>query len=355
MSQRLVIHQNALGLRGDSVNAQNLSILLGSLFGIDSLILAPETESNSPSRIKEMKALGLKVRLYTDQGELWKISEKFRATHSYFLSDGRYSSLWIPNTRHLVHAVFRNFVPHGHVYAYVSEWLYQKAIRNGRRQTRLEIETKQAELQSPFGLNYETKITWVPHTVIAKPQPRGNFREKFNISDSSKIIARIGGFTQFDDQAAQDALKVIALKEKGIKIVLVNTKPFFSHPNILYLNSTADREGISELDKWSLYTDADLFLNGRSMGETFGYSIVEPLMMGKPVLAPDRLRHPRMDASHMHLLQPLNLTYITKQGLLRRINRLLDSPPDPDTLKQAVAKYEPQQSMAIFVDRFLST
>ena len=341
-------------MRGDSVNAQTLSILLSSLFGIDCLIVAPDTESNSPSRIKEMMELGLRVHLYKDQRELWNVSEKFRATHSYFMSDGRYSNLWIPNTRHLVHAVFRNFVPHGHVYAYVSEWLYRKATKSGRRQTRLEIETQQTELQSPFGLDYGTKITWVPHAVIAKPQPLGNFREKFNISDSVKIIARIGGFTQFDDQAAQEALKVIASKEKGIKIVLVNTKPFFSHPNILYLNSEADRDGISEHDKWSLYSDADLLLNGRSMGETFGFSIVEPLMIGKPVLAPDRLRHPRMDANHMHLLRPLNLTYITKKGLLRRIYRLLDSPPDPEALMRTVAKYEPQQSMAIFVDRFLS-
>lgn len=354
LDTRIVIHHNALSLRGDSVNAENLSTLLHKFYGIPSLVVAPNSAQNSSTRILELKDSGVNVRIYNDMNHLWHLASKFRASHSYFLTDGSASKLRIPGTRHLTHAVFQNFSPSGDVYAYVSEWLYRRCVaRNLLSRFSEGLDSDNQQMLDYPNKEEQTFITWVPHTVVKKEFSPGSFRKKYNIGKNVKIISRIGGFHQFDDPAAQAAVIDLATKNSGILFVLVNTKPFFNHKNILYFNSHPDKMGLSTDDKWRLYADSVLSLNARTTGETFGYSIVEPLILGKPVIAPDQLRFPRMDANHMHILRPLGLTYFHKRDLVSKVERIIESPLDADLLRQSVAEYSPEMSMELFVRRFL--
>ena len=346
-SIKLLLHSDSLSLRGDSTNAEAIATYLRLLCNIDSIVVAPQSLNNSQIRIDDMRRLNLSVNIYQDQNQLRSIAKKELVTHSYFLTNGRYYNLWIPDTKHLVHAVFNVFEPHGHVYAYVSKWLYNKATKDRRTREISTIRAEQAVTGSPFGLSNQTKITWVPHTVVVKQGDGDRFRKKFGIDKRFKIIGRIGGYDQFNDRAAISGISRVLKKRKDIKFVFVNTRPFLKHPQVIYLDS------LNSADKWDFYDAGDLFLNGRVMGESFGFSIVEPLMVGKPIIAPDRFRHLSMDAAHMEILRPLSLTYLSSIGFAWKVLQILDERPDKSSLCSSVVQFSPENSIRRFYSEFL--
>jgi glycosyltransferase involved in cell wall biosynthesis len=345
---KVLLHSGALSLRGDSTNAEFISTYLKYFYEIDSVITAPRNSvNNSNLRIADLENAGLNVELYDDLGHLRRIASSQSVSHAYFMTDGRYSNIWIPDVKHLVHAVFNSFEPHGDVYAYVSPWLYRKAIKNQRCRDKSQIEAERAITQSPYGLSDSTKVTWVPHSVVAKQGNGARFRSKFAISNNLKIVGRIGGFDQFNDAAAISGISRVLNKRDDIKFVFVNTRKFMHHPQILYLDS------LNDADKWDFYDAGDLFLNGRAMGESFGFSIVEPLSVGKPVIAPDRLRHLSMDAAHMEILRPLSLTFFSSMDFAWKVMRIVDECPDSSSLRNSVIQFSPENSMKRFYSEFL--
>ena len=101
---KIIIHQDSLSQRGDSQNAEYVAKLLKEFFDIPSLIVAPKNNQNNFDRIKELRNRGFSVSIYNDLNSLWDISKKFNTTHAYFMNNGRYSNVWIPDTFHLTHA-----------------------------------------------------------------------------------------------------------------------------------------------------------------------------------------------------------------------------------------------------------
>lgn len=349
MTIKLIIHQEQLTQRGDSVNAENISLLLRTIYGIESIVVAPNSSRNNYKRIADMRALGIRVEIYRNLKDLWNISKRFRTTHAYYLTDGTYSNTWIPDTYHLVHAVFKNFQPHGHKYAYVSKWLFNKAKKLKINPTlQSSIETQRKITQSPYGLDLSLKTSWVPQSVVPKPIIKGTFKKYFSIPRSVKVIARIGGYDQFNDLSAIHGIRELIFENPKLYFVFVNTKNFIQASNVMYIDY------LSEELKWGMYSDCDLFINARSMGETFGFSIMEPLMIGKPVLAPDQLRHPRMDAHHMKFLRKHHLTYLNKTHFKFLVKRYLEYPPDEIKLIESVAQFTPENATKSFYNYFLT-
>jgi glycosyltransferase involved in cell wall biosynthesis len=103
-----------------------------------------------------------------------------------------------------------------------------------------------------------------------------------------------------------------------------------------------------------MYRDCDLAINGRNMGESFGFSIVEPLSVGKPVLAPDSIRHPRMDANHISLLRPVGLTFYSARDLVKKMRFLLNGNYNSDKYIEIANQYSPAISMSRFYNFFLA-
>jgi glycosyltransferase involved in cell wall biosynthesis len=345
---KVLLHSGSLSLRGDSTNAESIANGLRHFFQIDSVISAPKNNVNNSSlRIADLVTAGLNVELYDDLAHLRRIASHQSVSHAYFMNNGRYSNLWIPDVKHLVHSVFNSFEPHGDVYAYVSHWLYRRATRDKRCREKSQIETEQAMTQSPYGLSDSTKVTWVPHSVVAKQGDGSRFRSKFAIPNKLKIVGRIGGFDQFNDAAAISGISRVLNKRDDIKFVFVNTRKFMHHPQILYLDP------LNDADKWDFYDAGDLFLNGRAMGESFGFSIVEPLSVGKPVIAPDRLRHLSMDAAHMEILRPLSLTFFSSIDFAWKVMQLVDERPNSSSLCNSVIQFSPENSIKRFYSEFL--
>lgn len=315
--------------------------------GIRTLVAVPHSEQNHIPSIDEMKKLGIEIELYKDFESLKSIANSYGISHSLFVHDGRYNNLWIPNTKHLVYAVFNHFEPHGHVYAYVSQWLFKHALRKKVGRSPNSILTEQSETDSPFSIDKTTKVTWVPHTVIPLEGDGKYFKSYFGIPDGFFLIGRIGGYTEFNDPLIHEGLMRLVESDDSIYVVLINTRPFYLHPRIKYIGF------ISENLKWDFYAACDLFLNGRLMGESFGFSIVEPLMLGKPIIAPSPIRNRKMDRHHAQILHKSKLLYTSVNHFIRTIQQIKKCGYEENVLKELVKDFTFDSVRNRFIHEFI--
>jgi hypothetical protein len=342
---RFLLHSNQFSERGDSVDLMSMSKNLYSKLGIESVIAFPEGQASSnPKRISEAVKLGHNIVEYKNRKQLEEIVLSEKLTHNYVFNDGTKENISYltsdqPNPRlldtlHLTRAVFRNYDPHGDFYLYVSEWLYDWS----QRKSWLIKKSK----------NAATVISWLPHMVDVEIGDGDHFRRAFGIPLRAKLIGRIGGFDEFNDLAARQALIEALNTHPELYAVVVNTKVFAQHKKLIYI-SVLDRQGV-----WDFYSACDILLNGRRMGESFGFSIVEPLSVGKPVLAPSVTRNILMDRNHVRLLNPLGLLYSSRKELLRKIQNLLHEPIEESRLKSRVEEFKPDRVMATLDEIVLS-
>lgn len=361
---RILLHANQLSERGSSVNIRHYSRMLERELGMESVIAfhAPAPLNNWKT-IREMGADGLRLFAYNSFNELQDFSIVEGITHAYFMSDGRYTGHWIPGAKKLTHAVFRyHYHPHGEAYAHVSEWLSAAATsraeeiirftkgrsyRNSRERAR--IDRLRSSANSPYPIDPGLPRTWVPHCVYPQNADGDEFRQRMDIPKSCQLVGRIGGFDQFDDPAAKRAVSELVSERSDIWFCFVNTRKFMDHPRVIHV------EQMSEKDKWSFYAACDLFLNGRLMGESFGFSIVEPLSIGKPVIAPSPWRNPRMDKHHIAVLRGEDLTYRTSRHLTSLIARELRNNRDPNGLMRLVDDFMPRNVARRFQSVFLDS
>jgi len=359
MTIRLILHSNQYSERGDSVNAKGYAKALAESYGIDSILTYPtDSPHNNPKILEEMKQEGFWVVGYRNLDELHAIARLEGVTHSYFMNNGTYSPLWVMGTKRISHAVFRGYEPFGDVYGYCSEWLLKKAtswreaLQRQRedfagRERRARVAEQRKTTRSPYGLDYQLKATWVPHTVFSSEGDGDFFRRKYNIPKGSRLIGRIGGRTEFNDPAAHEAVRILLETDGSVHFCFINTERFLDHPRITYLDF------ISTSEKWDFYAACEILLNGRIMGESFGFSIVEPLMVGKPVIAPSLTRNRRMDAHHTWILGDLGLLYGTSSELAVIAAGLLETPVSASILQQRVELFQPIHVAELFYSRFL--
>lgn len=313
-TSKFLLHSNQFSERGDSVDLISMALALRKYAEIDSIITFPKDDPrNNDIRVREAISLGLNVFQYKSRTQLEELISKERITHNYVFSGGGPSepsytnsgdSHWrLLDTKHITRVVFRNYQPHGDYYLYVSEWLYKWSRRSPRR-----ILARKPK---------DTLVSWLPHIVDPQPGNGRGFRQSLSIPSDGKVIGRIGGFDQFDDPAAQLAILEILQDNPQVWFVAVNTQPFGRHERLLYL-PVLERSAV-----WDFYDACDVLLNGRLMGESFGFSIAEPLSLGKPVVSPHWIRNPLMDKHQMVMPGASVLTYKTRSELADVLNNVL--------------------------------
>ena len=315
---------------------------LKKVLGVESVIAFPKStnSANSEIRIKESIENQIEIFQYRSRQDLENFIKKENITHNYIYSDGIPSNVAytssrdetpiIENTIHITRPVFKNFQPHGDFYLYASEWLFRS------------IENKLGKHKEFDYIERPTTISYIPFMVEPEIGDRIAFRELLKIPPSSKVLGRIGGFDQFNDKAAHKAIFRILEKERDLFVILVNTNSIGIHPRLVYVPY------VSRAQIWDFYAACDVLLNGRKMGESFGFSIVEPLSAGKPVIGPGILRNPFMDKHHIDLLSPLNLTYQNSFELFHKLRKQISDPIDSETLKLAVKNFTPELVMQKF-------
>jgi len=346
---RLIIHCDAISERGDSVNAESLSLAMKKFYNIESFIVYQEfNANNNRTRIKELQLLGLNLITYRKPSELHSIGREVQASHSYFFNGGNYSGLWVKNTKKLTHAIFNNFEPHGDRYNYNSHWLYKKALFSRHRITSdLDISKLMFLHQSPFELDTKIPISWVPHIVESKIGDGSAFRSKYLIGKSNTVLGRIGGINEFNDRAAISGVIELLEKKEDLFCVFVNTKHFYAHKRLIYI------EYLSNEEKWDFYSACDILINGRLMGESFGFAVCEALASGKPIIAPSAIRNRRMDRNHIKVIADEDLLYNSQKDFVRKVSIQIESPKNSDILRSKVSDFRSEEVSKIFFQRFL--
>lgn len=335
-----LMHSGSFSERGDSVTLLSLGSALRDYYSTEVYFAVPKnSEFISWTRIAEAELLGFEFIFYSDKQELLRLVEEKSITHTYVFSGGRRTDLpyfdkndpesfRIGQTKHITHVVFKNYDPHGEIYGYVSEWL-QKASLFRFLIRRLSRRTK-------------TKIMAIPHFVDwseISHVPNSNLREALGIGPTEKVIGRLGGYREFSDPAAKRAIIKLLKKNPGYRVICVNTEPFFYHPRLIYI------EKMTRAEVLDFYNACDVLVNGRLMGESFGYSIVEPLSLGKPVIAPHWIRNPLMDKNHIQILSQAKLLYYSSSHFQRLINKLVNQEPAAKKWMRLAHKFTAHESL----------
>jgi hypothetical protein len=233
---------------------------------------------------------------------------------AYFIRSGEVDAL--PDVKTAIHAVFGHRTPHGDSYAYISEWLAEHRCK-------------------------DLNLPYVPH-IVNLPKPNADFRQQLGISKDKIVVGRLGGYTTFDIGWVHSAVRRVLESDSRFVFVFLNTARFMDHPNIIYLDP------IHNMQEKSNYIEmCDAFLHARSIGESFGLSVCEPLFHNKPTFA----YNGGDDKHHMMVLDGTGLLYNDENDLVTKLLNLNSFNRDYHSL---VAKFNPTTVMGKFKEVFLT-
>lgn len=154
-----------------------------------------------------------------------------------------------PAVRYCVHSVFQ-IDKHGDRYATVSRWL-----------------------------SGDTGVPFVPHVVQLPDVGDLSFRPFHDIPKDAVVFGRYGGFDTFDISWVWDVIEKILDVYPNVYFLFANTQPALKHPRIIYRE-----ELLSPITKALFVNSCDYMLHARHRGETFGISVGEFAIKGKPII-----------------------------------------------------------------------
>jgi len=307
-------HSNQLSERGTEIALYDYANHNEKILGNKSIIFFNKNSSNNCKEIIEIFYSRFTCYEYNNFNEIDDIVYKENINLMYDIKYGTIDNKKLKNCSFINHSVFFS-QPHGYKYAVLHEAINKK---------------------------YKTSTNVVPH-MIDMPNCNENIREILNISKESIVLGRIGGINQFDVQYALDAIIEYLNKNEDIYIVLVNTKEFFKHKNIIYIDKIIDK-----YEKAKFINSCDAMIHARSDGETFGLSIGEFCFYNKPIITTPS----NIDNIHLEILGEKAIIYNNKNELLnifKNIRSIIKKYNDWNVYKD----YTPQNVMRIFNDVFL--
>ncbi|MBO6758620.1 MAG: hypothetical protein JJ902_19965 [Roseibium sp.] len=313
-----------IGFQAGGINERGMSVALHDYAGGTQAILGHDVvvfycpQKSHPQGVEKFKLSGLRLVPFDPDADLTAISDPFDLDFCYFITSGEKTRTDIAASRIGVHAVFRQFQPHGDVYAYVSKWL-SDWMTGGR---------------APF----------VPH-IVDLPQPVKTRRAEFGIPENAFVVGRYGGKDQFNIPFAQQAVAEALDKRSNLHFLFVNTDRFIDHPRAVFLPAV-----IGPQDKADFIATCDAGLNAKKIGESFGLANAEFLALGRPVFT----WAGGMDQNHVCLSPDPDWLYKTRRDLVALLTGYEPSAADADKAVSAMCAYRPEAVMAQFNEVFLS-
>jgi GR25 family glycosyltransferase involved in LPS biosynthesis len=255
----IAFHDNSLTERGTSVALYDYAYYNETILNNKSIILYDKNSINNDENVinKFKKYFNDRVYSYSKWEEVDEILKREKCKMLYMIKFGIHDDKLSKVCKNVVHCVFDTSDFHGNVYASISE-----------------------TVNNVNGTNYDI----VPH-MINLPDHDLNMREELGIPNDAIVFGRYGGYEQFDIPYVHNVIKEISLKKKNMYFLFSNTKPFTnkndkSLSNIIYLDKIYDLN-----EKVKFINTCDAMIWGRSDGETFGLSIGEFCIKGKPIIA----------------------------------------------------------------------
>jgi glycosyltransferase involved in cell wall biosynthesis len=235
------------------------------------------------------------ILFYKNLTDLSGIMKNEKTDYFYAIKGGDYDKVCFKDVRTLTHAVFQVFQPHGHRYAYNSNWvakrMFSRFEKNKLRSYfgssiygRMKVGGK-----SPYALNKtyqdyricENKFSfdYVPH-IVQMPKNIGNLRKNMGIPTEAFVIGGMAGEDQFNLDFVKNGIDAFIQRTPNAYFIGVNIKPFMKSDRAIFLPPIYEQD-----TKAMFLSSLDLFINAREMGESFGLAICESLFQGVPALA----------------------------------------------------------------------
>lgn len=308
-------HTSELNIRGTNVAVYDYARYNEEILGNKSYII-----SNRNAEMTAYKKFQdrFEVFLYGRFEDSYNFAKEKNIEYVYYIKAGDCDGRDIPDTKAIVHAVFQHKDPHGHAYAYVSEWLANKMDMPG---------------------------AFVPH-IVDMPSPQKSYRNKLNISEDKIVIGRHGGYDEFNLPFVYQAIYNVLQVRDDIVFVFMNTRPFGPpHKNIIFIDKTYNMQHKSDY-----INTCDYMLHGRQLGESFGLAISEFTFHNKPVICWTG----GTDQNHRFLLKDKGLWYTNGQDIQDILHNLKKVTPKPNEYSQLVEQFQPKTVMKRFNDIFLT-
>lgn len=257
---KILFHENELNYRGTSIALYDYADFNEKYLGNESLIIYDKNcKTNHIAGIEKFKKR-FQVFEYEDFSEVDEIIRKNNVELFYAIKNGDNDGVISKECKTAVHSVFKHYEPHGDIYAYVSEWLSHE-MTNGK---------------SPF----------VPHMVNFEQQIHDDLRTELDIPKEAKVFGYFGGAQSFNIKFAQQTAKKIASKYKDIYFIFMGVDTFVKKKwwkalpkNIIFLPANSD-----VIYKQKFINTCNALLHARERGETFGITVAEFALKGKPII-----------------------------------------------------------------------
>lgn len=217
-----------------------------------------------------------------------------------------------PNIRYAVHAVFHP-QQQGDRFAVISEWM---GLRDN----------------FPF----------VPH-IVSLPDTHLDLRESLGIPKDATVIGRLGGYDSFDIDFVWRSVESALWKRSDIWFLFLNTAPYEQlkgHPRVIHFPATLDDRA-----KRAFINTCDAMLHARSRGETFGISVGEFAILGKPIFTFDG----SYEKAHIYELRGTARTYSDEDDLTSQLMAFRHG----ETNHPFYTQYTPENVMKKFKEVFL--
>jgi len=255
MNKTIIFYDNNLTLRGTSVALYNYADYNEKILGNKSIIMAKPDDNINKAKEKFTKRFETHFIWYNTAG-VEQFMKDNKVDYFYVIKEGGMSDgILLTERPTLVHSVFCKNEPHGHRYAYVSDWLAKNQ-------------------------GYDPETHSVPHIVEKLPTPKYDLREKLGIPKNKLIFGYYGGSTEFNINWVYEVIKRILNERNDIVFLFMNVNPFTDpHQNIIHLPGTWDLE-----EKSSFVNACDAMIHARLYGETFGLACGEFALENKPII-----------------------------------------------------------------------
>jgi hypothetical protein len=208
--------------------------------------------------------------------------------------------------------------------------------------TRFKMGDYHITISNSLNKKHDTNIPVIPH-IVYLPDTDENLKHELNIPEGVIVFGRYGGFDQFDVEMAHEAIKDVLYIKTDVYFIFMNTRPFYEHPRIIYLNANLD---LSYKSKF--INTCDAMIHARSDGETFGLSIAEFSIKNKPIIT-----CPCGDVEHILILGDKSIQYRSKEELLQIFINIKDNITQT-TDWNAYRIYSPANVMKIFDEMIFS-
>jgi len=326
VKKRIVFNSGQVGERGTEVALFDYAFANEEILGNESICLFPRDKIVSETANAKFNKY-FTVRYYEDWRQWDGLMRELGADGFYSIRyGGGAGSEELPSAvPSFIHCVFDTRHPYGTVCASISPYLNKK---------------------------FHTALPVMPHIVERKSDAEDDLRESLGINRQATVFGCYGGRESFSVGCAQRAVAEAAGARPDIFFLFMNIEPFCEDPQVRFLPGSTDAD-----EKQRFINSCDAMLHARSDGETFGLSVAEFFISGKPIITyiPRFDPRRRYDRAHLDMLEGACSVYSSKRELLHILLNFQKRELDEALIDVTYLKpYSRERVMGIFDELFVS-